>query len=76
MRETFPIYVVRQDDEPCSTSATSWGALATRPTSVGCLSLTYGAPFRIRVRLEKPDPVEEWVYLGEIPIMVGGVASS
>ncbi|MBI4881731.1 MAG: DNA-directed RNA polymerase subunit beta [Planctomycetes bacterium] len=29
-------------------------------------------PFKIRVKLDKPDPVEEWVYLGEIPIMVGG----
>ncbi len=36
------------------------------------LRLTYGRPFKIRVRLQKETPVEEEVYLGEIPIMVGG----
>jgi DNA-directed RNA polymerase subunit beta len=37
------------------------------------LRLSYGYPFKIRVRLKKPhDPVEEDVYLGEIPIMIGG----
>jgi DNA-directed RNA polymerase subunit beta len=32
----------------------------------------YGYPFKIRVRLVKPEPVEEDIYLGEIPIMIGG----
>jgi DNA-directed RNA polymerase subunit beta len=36
------------------------------------LRLTFGAPFKIRVRLDKEEPVEEEVYLGEIPLMVGG----
>ena len=36
------------------------------------LRLTYGAPFKVRVRLEKEDVVEEEVYLGEIPLMLGG----
>ncbi|BBM85574.1 DNA-directed RNA polymerase subunit beta [Candidatus Uabimicrobium amorphum] len=38
------------------------------------LKLTYGAPFTIRVRLniEGRDPIEDDVYLGEIPIMIGG----
>ena len=36
------------------------------------LKLTYGRPFKIRVRLQKESPVEEDVYLGEIPIMLGG----
>jgi DNA-directed RNA polymerase subunit beta len=36
------------------------------------LRLTYGRPFKVRVRLQKETPVEEEVYLGEIPIMVGG----
>ena len=36
------------------------------------LRLTYGMPFKVRVRLEKEEPVEEEVYLGELPIMVGG----
>ncbi|MCR4315388.1 MAG: DNA-directed RNA polymerase subunit beta [Planctomycetes bacterium] len=34
---------------------------------------TFSAPFKIKCRLEKPDgPVEEDVYLGEIPLMIGG----
>jgi DNA-directed RNA polymerase subunit beta len=36
------------------------------------LRLTYGLPFKIRVRLVKDEPVEEEVYLGEIPRMIGG----
>jgi DNA-directed RNA polymerase subunit beta len=36
------------------------------------LRLTYGRPFKIRVRLDKEEPVEEEVYLGELPIMLGG----
>jgi len=37
------------------------------------LRLTYGRPFYIRVRLHKQDEViEEEVYLGEMPIMLGG----
>ncbi|MBI4231454.1 MAG: DNA-directed RNA polymerase subunit beta [Planctomycetes bacterium] len=35
------------------------------------LRLTYGMPFKLRMRLNKPAPIEEEVYLGEIPIMVG-----
>lgn len=36
------------------------------------LKRTYGAPLRARLRLNKPEPVEETVYLGEIPLMIGG----
>jgi DNA-directed RNA polymerase subunit beta len=37
------------------------------------LRLTYGTPFKIRVRLRHPDKIiEEDVYLGEIPRMLGG----
>ena len=36
------------------------------------LKLTYGRPFKVRVRLQKESPVEEDVYLGELPIMIGG----
>ncbi len=36
------------------------------------LRLTYGYPFKIRVRLDKEEPIEEEVYLGEVPIMIGG----
>ncbi len=38
------------------------------------LRLTYGKPFKVRLRLtrEGKDPVEEDVFLGDIPIMLGG----
>jgi len=36
------------------------------------LRLTYGYPFRLLLRLNKQEPVEEMVYLGEIPKMIGG----
>jgi DNA-directed RNA polymerase subunit beta len=37
------------------------------------LRLTYGTPFKIRVRLRRPtESIEEDVYLGEIPRMIGG----
>jgi DNA-directed RNA polymerase subunit beta len=36
------------------------------------LRLTYGRPFKVWLRLTKEQPVEEEVYLGDIPIMLGG----
>ncbi|HTQ40606.1 MAG TPA: DNA-directed RNA polymerase subunit beta [Pirellulales bacterium] len=36
------------------------------------LRLTYGRPFRVWLRLTKAEPIEEEVYLGDIPIMLGG----
>jgi len=36
------------------------------------LRLTYGRPFKLRLRLSKDQPIEEDVYLGEMPIMLGG----
>ena len=37
------------------------------------LRLTYGTPFKIRLRLRRPtESIEEEVYLGEIPRMIGG----
>lgn len=38
------------------------------------LGLTYGCPFRLRIRsqVEERDPVEEEIYVGEIPEMIGG----
>ena len=40
------------------------------------LRLTYGRPFRIWLRLVKDQPVEEEVYLGDLPIMLGGGTGS
>jgi len=36
------------------------------------LRLTYGRPFKVGLRLVKDQPVEEDVYLGDLPIMLGG----
>jgi DNA-directed RNA polymerase subunit beta len=36
------------------------------------LRLTYGRPLRIWLRLNREQPVEEEVYLGDLPIMMGG----
>ena len=72
IREVFPI---ESYDKRCrwSTSATTSASRATRRTSAAQLRLTYGMPFQVRVRLEQGrSAVEEDVYLGEIPIMIGG----
>ena len=43
------------------------------PTECRQLRLTYGRPFRVWLRLHKKDEqIEEEVYLGDIPIMMGG----
>ena len=36
------------------------------------MRLTYGRPFKVWLRLTKEQPIEEEVYLGDIPIMLGG----
>ena len=36
------------------------------------LRLTYGRPMKVVLRLTKEQPVEEEVYLGDLPIMLGG----
>ena len=45
-----------------------------RYTSQECrqLRLTYGRPLRIWLRLNREEPIEEEVYLGDLPIMMGG----
>ena len=42
------------------------------PTECRQLRLTYGRPFRVWLRLMKEQPIEEEVYLGDMPIMIGG----
>ncbi len=42
------------------------------PTECRQLRLTYGRPFRIWLRLVKEQSMEEEVYLGDMPIMLGG----
>ncbi len=36
------------------------------------LRLTYGKPLRVWLRLNREQPIEEEVYLGDLPIMMGG----
>jgi len=71
IREVFPI---QSYDGTMSLDYLGYELGAARYTPDEChrLRLTYGAPFKIRVRLNKAEPIEEEVYLGEIPIMVGG----
>ncbi|MEX1096772.1 MAG: DNA-directed RNA polymerase subunit beta [Planctomycetales bacterium] len=42
------------------------------PTECRQLRLTYGRPFRVWMRLLKEQPIDEEVYLGDMPIMIGG----
>src|SRR6266568_3407785 len=71
LREIFPIesydkslrleYVKYQLDKP-----------RYDPDECRQLRLTYGRPFRVWLRLIKEQPIEEEVYLGDMPIMIGG----
>ncbi|MCH2598017.1 MAG: DNA-directed RNA polymerase subunit beta [Pirellulales bacterium] len=36
------------------------------------LRLTYGRPLKVKLRLNKEEPIEEAVYLGDLPVMMGG----
>ncbi|MFM7107903.1 MAG: DNA-directed RNA polymerase subunit beta [Planctomycetaceae bacterium] len=36
------------------------------------LRMTYGRPLHVRLRLTREQPMEEEVYLGDVPIMLGG----
>ncbi|MHC4821526.1 MAG: DNA-directed RNA polymerase subunit beta, partial [Planctomycetota bacterium] len=71
LREVFPI---QSFDGTKSLEYLHYELGQPRYTPDECrrLRLTYGMPFRVRVKLEGPEPVEEEVYLGEIPIMIGG----
>ena len=71
IREIFPIHSY---DKQMVLEYLGYELRRPRYTPEECrmLRLTYGAPFIIRVRILKPEPVEEDVYLGEIPIMIGG----
>ena len=68
----LPDRKLRQDACSWNTSATSWASRATSRTSAASLRLTYGRPFRVWLRLTKEQPIEEEVYLGDMPIMLGG----
>ncbi|MDI6732932.1 MAG: DNA-directed RNA polymerase subunit beta [Planctomycetota bacterium] len=70
-RETFPI---KSYDGKCSLEFISYEIGQPRYTPIESvdLKISYSAPLRARLRLNKPEPIEEFVYLGDIPLMVGG----
>ncbi|MGD1276818.1 MAG: DNA-directed RNA polymerase subunit beta [Tepidisphaeraceae bacterium] len=74
LREVFPI---ASYDGNLRLEYISYDLSEPRYTTDECraLRLTYGMPFRIQVRLvrkDKDELVEDSIYLGEIPIMIGG----
>ncbi len=74
LRETFPI---KNYDGTVSLEYVQYEIGQPRYTPEECrmLRLTFGAPLKVRLRLNKPEnPIEEDVYLGEIPLMIGGGA--
>ena len=71
LREIFPI---PSYDGSMSLEYVGYELGSPRYEETECrdLRLTSGLPFKIRLRLEKEDPIEEEGYLGEIPRMIGG----
>lgn len=71
LREIFPI---KNYSETVSLEYIKYELGKPRYTPDECrqLRLTYSRPFRLWLRLNKSELVEEEVYLGEIPIMIGG----
>ena len=71
LREIFPIYSY---DKTMCLEYVGYELGRPRYTIDECrkLRMTFGYPFKVRLRLVKAEPIEEEVYLGEIPIMMGG----
>lgn len=71
LREIFPI---ESYDKTLSVEYIRYelGKPRYGPDECRQLRLTYGRPFRVWLRLNKEQPVEEEVYLGDMPIMIGG----
>src|ERR1700733_8980936 len=74
LREVFPI---ESYDGNLRLEYISYELSEARYTTDECraLRLTYGMPFRIQVRFvrkDKDEVMEDSIYLGEIPIMIGG----
>ena len=74
LREVFPI---ESYDGNLRLEYISYELAEARYTTDECraLRLTYGMPFRIRVRFirkDKDEIKEDDIYLGEVPIMIGG----
>ena len=71
LREIFPI---ESYDKQISLQYLRYDLGKPRYTPEECrqLRLTYGRPFRVWLRLNREQPIEEEVYLGDIPVMLGG----
>ena len=71
LRETFPI---KSFDGTLSLQYLKYELGRPRYTPKECrdLRLTYARPFRVWLRLDKGESIEEDVFLGELPIMIGG----
>jgi len=74
LREVFPI---ESYDGNMSLEYISYELGKPRYTPDECrqLRLTYGMPFRVKVQLKRKDKgevLEDMIYLGEMPIMIGG----
>src|SRR5262245_33446976 len=71
LREIFPI---ESYDKSINLSYSKYelGKPRYGPDECRQLRLTYGRPFKVWLRLNKEQPVEEEVYLGDMPIMIGG----
>src|SRR6185295_15321032 len=74
LREVFPI---ESYDQNLKLEYVSYDLSEPRYTTDECraLRLTFGMPFRILVRLNRKDKdevMEDSIYLGEVPIMIGG----
>ena len=74
LREVFPIVSY---DGQTQLEYVSFELGEPRYTTEECrqLRLSYGRPFRVRVRMvrkDKKDVIEEAIYMGDIPTMIGG----
>jgi len=71
LREVFPI---ESYDKKLSIEYKYYelGQPRYMPEECKMLRLTYGRPLRIHLVLHAEQPIEEDVYLGEVPIMLGG----
>jgi DNA-directed RNA polymerase subunit beta len=71
LREIFPI---ESYDKTVKLEYLRYDLGKPRYTPDECrqLRLTYGRPLRVWLRLTREQPIEEEVYLGDIPIMLGG----
>ncbi len=72
LREIFPIESYNDKNLSLQYLRYELGKPRYGPDECRQLRLTYGRPFKVLLRLNKSQPIEEEVYLGDMPIMIGG----